>query len=80
MTDKTTGKPMRVSKYGRSGPYLIVPVEQISAVKAVLDGSNIRYWVDETTISLDGRPAMAVVNFGKSMPPGEIQTELDKVG
>ena len=80
MTDKTTGKPMRVSKYGRSVSYLIVPVEQISAVKAVRDCGNIRYWVEETTISLNGGPTMAVVNFGKSMPPGEIPTELDKVG
>jgi hypothetical protein len=79
MTDKTTGKPLRVSTNGRSGPYLVVPVDQMSAVRGVLDRAGIRYWVDETAVSVDGKPAMTVVNFGKTMNPKEIQSELDRV-
>jgi hypothetical protein len=80
MTDRYTGRRLVVSKDGRSGPYLTVPAMQISDVQRVLDQSGIRYWVDETAISLDGKPAMSVVNFGKSMSPATIQSVLDRAG
>jgi hypothetical protein len=79
MTDKATGKPLRVSTDGRSGPYIVVPMDQMPAVRGVLDRAKIRYWVDETAVSVDGKPALTVVNFGKTMSPKEIQDELDRV-
>ena len=77
MIDKTTAKPMRVKQEGRSGPYLTIPVEQVEEVKKVLDQARIRYWVAEIAISINGRPATTVVNFGKTMDPQAIQSELD---
>jgi hypothetical protein len=80
MTDKYTGRRLVVSKDGRSGPYLTVPVTQIDAVRHVLDQSGVRYWIDETAISVDGKPAMSVVNFGKLASPETIQATLDRAG
>jgi hypothetical protein len=79
MIDKTNGRPLKVSRDGRAGPYLAVPSIQVRDLRHLLDQSGIRYWVDETAISLDGKPAVVVVNFGKSMQPDEIQSVLDKV-
>jgi hypothetical protein len=53
---------------------------QVNDVRRVLDQSEIRYWVDETAISLDGKPAMSVVNFGKSASPDTVQALLDRAG
>ena len=79
MTDATTGRPMRVSKADRSGPYLIIPLAQVSAVKRIFDQMPIRYWVSEIAISLDGEPATTVVHFGKTTDPDAIQSLLDGV-
>ena len=77
MTDKHTGRRLVVSKDGRSGPYLIIPLMQVNDVRRVFDQSGIRFWVDETAISLDGKPATTVVNFGKSVSPDTVQSLLD---
>jgi len=46
----------------------------------VLDRHAIRYWVDSTAISLDGKPAMIVINFGRTGDATRIQTLLDEAG
>lgn len=79
MTDETTGKQLCVSKDKRAGPYLIVPVQQLDAVKEILDKTRNSYWVDETAVSLDGKPARVVINFGSGTVADEIQDMLDKV-
>ena len=78
MTDKTTGKPLCVATDGRSGPYIVVPKEQVQSVRSVLDRARIRYWVDEIAVSVDGRPALTVVNLGKTVNARDIQEQLDR--
>jgi hypothetical protein len=80
MTDSSTGKPLRVTQYSRGGPYLIIPVAQIPEVKAVLDRANLRYWVENLHISIDGQPAKTWVHFGKTTSAEEIQRALDSAG
>lgn len=77
MTDSTTGSQMRVSTDGRGGPYLIVPVQQVDAVKRVLDQAHIHYWVDRTAVSMSGGPVLTVINFGKNAHADHIQAALD---
>ncbi|MGL4554927.1 MAG: hypothetical protein ACRC33_27485 [Gemmataceae bacterium] len=77
MTDVTTRRPLRVSGGGDAGPYLMVPVGQLDEVKGLLDGHRIRYWVDENAISLNGEPAVAIVNFGRGTEGGKVQALLD---
>ena len=77
MKDQTTNKPLRVSGDGNAGPYLMVPVGQLKEVRGLLESHQIRYWVDENAISLDGRPAVAVVNFGRGTEGRKVQAILD---
>jgi hypothetical protein len=80
MTDQVTAERLRVSTDGIAGPYLMVPVGQLARIREVLDGEAIRYWVDSVAISLDGKPAIAVVNFGRAGDRDRIQAVLDEVG
>ena len=77
MTDETTNKPLYVSADGTAGPYIMVPVSQLEAVRELLDASEIPYWVDEDAISLDGEPEVSVINLGRDVDPQEVQGILD---
>ena len=68
MIDSTTSKPLYVSKDGDSGPYIIVPLEQVGAVSTVL----------EEAISIDGKPAITVVNLGRDVDQETASKALDE--
>ncbi|MCH7988716.1 MAG: hypothetical protein IID46_06125 [Planctomycetes bacterium] len=78
MIDVSTKKPLYVSSDGHSGPYIMVPVEQIDDVRKLLDTNNILYDVDEDAISLDGKPAVTVVNLGHDSDAEAVQNILDQ--
>jgi hypothetical protein len=80
MIDETTKNELRVSTDGIAGPYLMIPLAQISRVRELLDRHSIHYWVDVDAISLDGRPAIGVINFGRTGDAVSIQTLLDRAG
>ena len=80
MIDEMTKRPLRISTDGVAGPYLMVLVDQLETVRTVLDRDAVRYWVDADAISLDGKPAVTVVNFGRSGDAGQIQAILDRAG
>ncbi|MCA9000246.1 MAG: hypothetical protein KDA80_24825 [Planctomycetaceae bacterium] len=77
MIDSTTKKPLHVSTDGDSGPYIMVPVEQVDEVGKLLDGHDIRYWVDEVAISLNGEPEITVINLGHHVDAKRVQAILD---
>jgi hypothetical protein len=79
MTDSSTRKRVRVSIDGTSGPYVMVPVDQLDLVRTVLTKNNVPHWVDHNAISVDGRPAVVVVNLGKRSDPHSVQALLDAV-
>ena len=79
MTDTTTKKRLHVSADGTAGPYLMAPVVQLKDVRRLLDSNGVRYWVDENAISLDGQPAVAIINFGRGAEGKKIQAILDSV-
>jgi len=58
----------------------MVPVVQLSHIRELLGRHAIRYWVDADAISLDGKPAIAVINFGRAGDASRIQTLLDEAG
>jgi hypothetical protein len=80
MIDEMTRDRLRISIDGIAGPYLMVPVAQLPRVRELLDSHSVRYWVDADAISLDRRPAIAVVNFGRSGDAVQIQAILDEAG
>jgi hypothetical protein len=79
MTDAATKKPFRVSTDKVVGPYLMVPVNQLTQVRSLLDRHGINYWLNESAVSLDGRTFIAVVNFGRAGDANRVQAILDTV-
>ncbi len=77
MIDSSTSKPIRASTDGMSGPYIMVPVGQLDQVRKLLQANGIPHWVDHNAISVDGRPAVAVINLGKGTDPHRVQVLLD---
>jgi hypothetical protein len=71
---------LRISTDGVAGPYLMVPLAQLAGVRARLDRHSVRYWVDADAISLDGKPAVVVVNFGRAGDSARLQALLDEAG
>lgn len=80
MIDEMTKDKLRVSTDGIAGPYLMVPLAQLARVRERLDRHSVRYWVDADAISLDGKPAIVVVNFGRAGDASRIQALLDEAG
>ncbi len=79
MIDKSTDRPLCVSKEGDAGPYILVPVAQLESVRAILNANHIPYWVDDEAISLDGKPEVAVINLGHGSDPGRVQDLLNSI-
>lgn len=80
MIDEMTQDRLRVASDEIAGPYLMIPLGQLRRVRELLDRHAIRYWVDSTAISLDGKPAITVVNFGRAGDAGRIQRVIDEAG
>ncbi|HVC93461.1 MAG TPA: hypothetical protein VND64_07205 [Pirellulales bacterium] len=79
MIDATTDQPLRVSKEGNAGPYIMVPVLQLENVKGVLEANKVSYWVDEEAISLDGKPEIIIINLGLRTDAATVQRLLDGI-
>lgn len=77
MTDTTTRQQLTVETNGGAGPYIVLPLAQLDTVKAQLDANQVRYWVDEEVLSLDGKPEVAFVNLGAGTNPELVQRLLD---
>ncbi len=78
--EMTQNDRLRVSTAVGAGPYLMVTVTQLDAVRAVLDRHKVRYWVDPDAISLDNEPAVTVINFDRFGDAAQIQSILDEAG
>ncbi len=77
MTDTTTRRPIRVSTDGTSGPYIMLSVEVLEKVRRLLVENDIAHWVDHLAISVDGRPAVTVINLGRRTDSRRVQDLLD---
>ncbi len=80
MIDQTTQKPFRVKSDEVAGPFLMLPLSQVESVCEILDRHAIKYWVDSFAVSLDGKPAKTVINFGRTGDSARIQAALDEAG
>ncbi len=79
MIDTKTRRRLSVSTDGNAGPYIMVPVDQLSEVRSLLDSNNVGYWVDDEAISLDGKPETTVINLGRGVDAAKVQCLLDSV-
>ena len=77
MTDTANRRPIRVSTDGASGPYIMVSVELLEKVRKILVENDVPHWVDHHAISVDGRPAVIVINLGRKADSHRVQGLLD---
>ncbi len=78
MIDPTTKDRITVSTDGDAGPYVMVPLDQLNVVTALLRDKQVSFWVDSDAISLDGKPEIAIINFGRGANVVQIQQLLDQ--
>ena len=78
MSDKTAERRFQVDSDVVAGPFLMLRLSELPRVRERLDHHAIRYWVDSTAISLDGKPAMVVINFGRTGDAARIQAAVDE--
>jgi hypothetical protein len=77
MIDLTTQEPIIVHAEGTGGPYIMVPINQLEATETVLRNNGVSYWTDTDAISLDGKPAIVVINLGRGADAVRVQQILD---
>jgi hypothetical protein len=79
MNDMVSNRPFQVRNEGPAGPFLLASVDQLDALRQLFAERQVKYWVEENAISMDGGPFIAVVNFGRNADPAHIQELLDRV-
>jgi hypothetical protein len=79
MIDAITKERIVVYTEGSGGPYLMVANDQLEAVVQALSQHNVPHWVDDDAISLDGEPAVAVINLGRGVDALAVQQILDGI-
>ena len=68
---------IQVSTDGTSGPYIMVSVELLEKVRKLLVENDVPHWVDHHAVSVDGRPAVTVINLYRKVDPRPVQELLD---
>jgi hypothetical protein len=76
MTDTAARRPIRVSTDGASGPYIMVSIELLEKVRKLLMENGVPHWVDHHAVSVDGRPAVTVINLGRKADSRRVE-QLD---
>jgi len=79
MIDSITKERIVVYTEGTGGPYIMVANDQLNSVVEALRQHRVAYWVDDDAISLDGDPAVAVVNFSRGTDVSAAQRILDAI-
>lgn len=59
--------------HGRLESNIQVCVEQLKSVISLLDTNDINYYVDEESISLDGKPEIIIVHLNKNSDVNKVQ-------
>jgi len=79
MTDITTKERLIVSNEGKASPFMMVPEQQLDAIRTVLDEHCVRYWVDEESIAVDDEPPVTFINFARGTDAEFVQKLLDSI-
>ena len=79
MIDTKNQDRLCVSTAENAGPYIMLPVSQLSEVQALLDSNNVGYCLDTFAISLDGKPEVIVINLDRATDAASVQRLLDSV-
>ena len=55
----------------------MLPLDQVADIEGILRSGNIPFWVDSDAISVDGEPAIIVVNLRSEADVNRAQHLLD---
>jgi hypothetical protein len=77
MIDSSTRKPIRVLMDEATGPYIWVSVKHLQQVSELLSRNGVSFWVDHHAVSVDGQPAVTVINVRRGTDPQQVQALLD---
>jgi hypothetical protein len=77
MTDTSNQRPIQVTTAGTSGSYIMLTIDLLERVRQLLQENDIPHWVEHHAISVDGRPAVIVINLGRKFDPRRVQDLLD---
>ena len=54
---------IRIAASGSLGSYLTVPVGRLPEIRGILDTHGQKYWTDTYSLSINGQPAVAIINL-----------------
>ena len=77
MIHAVTEKPLKVSTDYPRRPIIDLPESQLAEVQRLLDENGIRYWVNDSRISINGGPYMATIKLWKGEDAAKAQAVLD---
>ena len=77
MIDSALQRPILIRTESPSGPYIWLSVEAVEKVRKLLVENEISHWVDHHAVSVDGRPAVTVINLYRKVDPRPVQELLD---
>jgi hypothetical protein len=79
MIDTRTRRPLRVQTSAGAGAFIMLRLDQVARVSPLLDANEVKYWIDDEAISIDGRPAVTVINLSRNQDPEFVQRLLDSL-
>lgn len=79
MPNTTSDRPAYISSEGESVSCIIVPLSQLDTVTSLLDANDVPYWVDEESLSIDGKPEVTFINLDDRSDPENIRRLLDSI-
>lgn len=78
MTDPRTEKPAKIARYesGGGGSFSLAR-DRVGEIRAVLDQHAVPYWMDSSSISVDGRPFVSRIVLSVKADIDFVQQLLD---
>ncbi len=79
MIDTATKERIIVEEAEDAGPYIMVTVDQLDAIRQLLETNHVSFSVARPAISIDGGPYTTVIRFRRNANAPSIQALLDQV-
>lgn len=79
MTETVSKQRIRVPTPTTAGVFISVETDRLPALRAILDANNIRYWVNEYLLTMNGGPELAQVVFPRGSDAPIVQRLLDSL-
>jgi len=79
MIDLITKQRITVEGEPLTGAHIIVPIEQLPAVREGLERGGVTFWVADAPILIDDDPPVMWVSLSRSSDAAQVQRILDTI-